>query len=293
MVFSNIALAEELDKIIAVFNNNVLTKSEAARAIKNIPAKKNIAPYLFKKDKFYQKDIIEYFFNKYSIRSKLQSLGYKIEKPQVEAQVNGMATRLNLSKEDLLKFLEQNNLNYSEYFELTKESIEYNIFVSKIISPLIKVTDQEMKNLFIQKYKKKNISTYNLNLVNFSIAKSALTKQQKKNLVNDLLQFQKNGILPPHLKGIQTNLIEDVKEEGLNNKFQESVKGVPENNFSKLVLLADNYHIFFIKKRQVIDSNEFLQAKQALYREIFDQKSASVITSWLKKEREKHFSKTF
>ena len=37
MVFSNIALAEELDKIIAVFNNNVLTKSEAARAIKNIP----------------------------------------------------------------------------------------------------------------------------------------------------------------------------------------------------------------------------------------------------------------
>ena len=98
MVLSNIAVGEELDKIIAVFDNNVLTKSEAARAISNIPAKKNIAPYLFKKNKFYQKDIVEYFFNKYSIRSKLQSLGYKIEKPQVEAQINGMATRLNLNR---------------------------------------------------------------------------------------------------------------------------------------------------------------------------------------------------
>ena len=49
MVFSNIVFGEELDKIIAVFDNNVLTKSEAARAISNIPAKKNIAPYLFKK----------------------------------------------------------------------------------------------------------------------------------------------------------------------------------------------------------------------------------------------------
>ena len=80
--------------------------------------------------------------NRFLIRAKLEELGYVVDDDQVEGQIKSTEDRLRLNRAALLSFLQSNGLTFDEYFEVIRESIEFNIFFSRVIQPLITVTDQ-------------------------------------------------------------------------------------------------------------------------------------------------------
>ena len=56
-----------------------------------------------------------------------------------------------------MNFLKSNDLTFNEYFEVIRETIEFNIFNGRVIQPLITITDQEVKNLFYKQNKSNTI----------------------------------------------------------------------------------------------------------------------------------------
>ena len=281
-----------IDKTVAIIDKEILTLSEIQRIKNNLKARKNISPQLYSENDYDSQALINNFIRSYIIRENLKNLGFVISSEQVNSQIKQTEANLQINREQLLEFLETNNIKYDEYYQITKETIEFNIFLARIIRPLIKITDFELKNKFSNNT---NLSsnTFNYNLVDFYIPKKSVTKSKLKQLRSDLIKFQKDGILPNHLKNLETNVLSDVKEEGLSADIKNSLIGKTVDEFSSPVEINEYIHLFFIKKKSIVESEKFSNNKRALEQEIFLKKSKNVIKKWLEQEQLNFHIKTY
>lgn len=169
--------AKLLDKIILVVNDKIYTLSEIRQIKRNFPARKQVAPLIYSQYKAINtKEIINLIIQKNVIRSKISELGFEITDEQVESQIKETEKRLRITRDQLLDFLEGNKITFEEYFEITKESIEYNLFFNKIILPSISITKQEIKNTYYKINKNKKTISFIYDLISFQISKKQVKK---------------------------------------------------------------------------------------------------------------------
>jgi peptidyl-prolyl cis-trans isomerase SurA len=142
----NTVNAKLIDKISAIVDENVVTLSQIQRMSKSLQIKKNIAPMIYDKSNYTNEEFINITVNKLLIRSKLSEMGMSVGDDQVESQVKSNEKRLNVDREQLKVFLKTQNTTYDEYFETLREAMEYSYFVGRVISPLISISEQELKN---------------------------------------------------------------------------------------------------------------------------------------------------
>ncbi|MFI5391552.1 MAG: hypothetical protein ACHQYQ_09335, partial [Bacteriovoracales bacterium] len=151
LIFSQILHGELINKIIAVFDDQIITLAQAQRISDTLKARKTISPKYADKETFTLAEIARIQIESFLIRNKLEEMGYIIDDNQVETQIKETEKRLNLTRDALLQFLTTNNMTFEEYFDLVRQSIEHNIFSGRVIEPLVTITDQEIKNTFYKK----------------------------------------------------------------------------------------------------------------------------------------------
>lgn len=285
--------AKLLDKIVAVFNQDILTKGQITRMSQNLPARYNISRHLFPKVKMTEDELIKIIIRSKMIRKKLAAMNYIIGDDRVEAHIKNTEKNLRLTREALLQFLKSNNLTFNEYFELIRESIEFQIFHSRIIRPLISVTDQEIKNAFIKENYNNSTVTLKYSLVDFYLPKSNVKKGMLNRFQKVMETYQTKGILPEDFKNISTTMLGDVSEDGLSSKIKNAVKLVEEGKFSKPVLLGGLYHVFFVKKKDVIETEFYTKAKKRIKSKLFEEYTHKMTKLWFEREQNKFYIRYF
>ncbi len=291
--FQSVCSAKLLDKTLTVINNEVITSSQIDRVLTNLKARQNISPIIFYSDKLSQREIVDIFIQKKIIRDKLTEQGFIVSDDQVESHIKDTEQRLRLDRKALLSFLESNNMTFDEYFELIRESIEYNIFHSKIIVPLISITEQEIKNTFYREYTGKKSLAFKYVLVDLSIQKNKVTKEMLKNMQTVFTNFQNGGSLPDNFSSVESTTLGDITESGLSQDLRDLLKDTDEGSMSRPILIDDNYHVFFIKKKDLVESDLFLAEKDRIRDQIFERNSRIVSEQWFGRERTKHYIKYF
>ncbi|OUR92966.1 hypothetical protein A9Q84_20880 [Halobacteriovorax marinus] len=284
--------AKLLDKTLAIFNDQIITLSQVNRVQENVPSRRNISPLIYGKTSYSKNELIELMLQRLLIREKLSEIGYVRNDEQVETEINNIEKRLGLTREQLLSFLKSNNMSFDEYFEIIRETIEFNIFNGRIIRPLISITDQEVKNHFYKTSKDKTLS-FKYTLVDFSMSQSKMNKTMLKNFPTVLEKFQLNGILPKKYESVETNVLGDITEDGLTNNLKRALKATDEGKFSKTIQLGDTFHVFFVKKKDLVESETYLREKNKIKLELMTTQAVKVTKLWFKRERAKHFIKIF
>lgn len=296
LLFSFIALSTHaalLDKIIAVVDSSPILLSQINRVGENLEARRNISPQIYNKETYLKKDLVNIKINEVLLRDKLTEMGYVITDEQVESQVKATEDRLGLDRAALLDFLKSNNFSFDEYFELIRSSIEYNLFLSRIIQPLISITDQDVKNAYYQRFSKNKRLSFKYELVDFSLDRSRFKKGMLKQFKGVLTSFQQTGILPKNFSDVSTNVIGEIREDGLTSSLKNVLKNTPEGKFSEPTLIGDQYHIFFVKSKDLVESEDFLVRKKQIRAELFQQSMETIAKSWFKSEADKHYIKYF
>lgn len=284
--------AKLLDKTLAIFNDQVITLSQVNRVMDNVPSRRNISPLIYSKSSYSKNELVELMIQRLLIREKLNEIGYVRNDEQVETEINNIEKRLGLTREQLLSFLKSNNMSFDEYFEVIRETIEFNIFNGRIIRPLISITDQEIKNHFYKTSKDKTLS-FKYTLVDFSMNESKMKKGMLKSFPSVLAKFQVSGILPKKYESVETNVLGDITEGGLTDNLKRVLKSTDEGQFSKTIQLGDTYHVFFVKKKDLVESDSYLRAKDNIKVELMTAQAGKVTSLWFKRERTKHFIKKF
>ena len=292
LLFSFSANAALLDKVMAVVDNNVITLSQAKRMTKTLNARNNISPAIYNMDKLTVPKAIEIFVRRQFIRSRLKELGIVIEDEQVEAQIQNTERKLGVNRQALLQFLTTNGVTFDEYFEIIRETMEHNYFSMRVIRPLISVTEQEIKNTFYKTQKGKSLS-FKYNLVDFSLEKRKFKKGMLSKYQGVLKDFQNSGNLPAQFADVDTNSLGDITEDGLTAKLKTLLKNTDEGSFSKPILIGDDYHVFFVKTKDLVESELFIQAKDQIRAKLMEKSALAISDSWFNTESKKHYVKYF
>ncbi len=286
------AQAKLLDKITTVINDEVITSSMIDRVQKNIAARRTISPQIYDKETFSKNEISELFIRRHLVRAKLTEMGYIISDDQVEGQIKSTEQRLRLSREALLKFLSDNNLSFEEYFEIIRETLEFNIFNSRVIEPLISITEQEIKNSFYNKNNKDNTITFKYQLINYSLPKNKVDPKIAGNLKEMLKKYNQSGNLPSELSQLETDSIDEISEEDLSAEVKNVLKNTDEGEISPPILIGNSYHLYFVKKKDIAQSAMFIEAKDRIYQEMFEVKAKDIKRVWFEREMNNHFVKS-
>jgi|LULL01.1.fsa_nt_gb peptidyl-prolyl cis-trans isomerase SurA len=292
ILLCNIVQAKLIDKISAVVNNEIITLSVIKRVQKSLAARRNISPFIYNKESYTDAEITELLIRKNIIRSKLAELGYVISDQQVESEIKDRERKLGLTREQLLQFLNNNNTNYEEFFEITREALEYNIFNSRIIIPLISVSEQEIKNEFFSMNKNNKSITYEYTLVDYIIDKD-LSKKKYDDYKKAMVAKRKGTPLPSEFEDISEIRLPDMKADSLDSSIQKILVNAGEGEFTSPLSYNNQTHIFFIEKRNIVDSDSFIQQKNFIKNKIYQDKAVNMTESWFQRESSNYYIKKF
>jgi peptidyl-prolyl cis-trans isomerase SurA len=280
-----------LDKTISIVNDSVITLSQVKAIKRNLRNYKKVSPFLFADVKKTKKDITLKKVQGILIRKKLSDIGYVISDEQVEQEITSLEKSQRFTRDDLLYFLKDAKINFDQYFELKREEIEYRIFISNIIRPLISISDQDIKNAYYKKNRNNKRLNFKYTLVDFSLNKSKFKKGMLSSFTDVLIKFQSSGVLPQNFKSVETNLIEDISADGLTNSLKKSLKNIDEGEFTKPVLLGGSYHVFFIKSKDLTESSNFAENKELIRNQLFGERLKDFTKNWYDNESKKYFVK--
>lgn len=285
--------AKLLDKIIAVVDSKIITLSQVKRIKSSLGPRRNISPLVFNKAKFTNKEVVELLIERHIIRDRLGEMGYVVSDEQVEAQIKETESRLGLNRDRLLDFLNSNNVTFDEYFELVRETYEFNIFNERVIRPLISVTEQEIKNAFYQENRNNKTLSFKYTLVDFSMNKKLFKKGMLNRFPEVLKDFQSGGNLPESYSKVSNELFADIAEDGLTKKLRKTLKATNEGAFTRPILIGSDYHVFFIKKKDVVESEIYQQSKRRIQSKLYGKLAGGIRDLWFKREKNKHYIKYF
>jgi len=292
--------AKLLDKVAAVFNKDVITLSIIQRISDTLIPRREISPQLYSSTQMGLPEIVQLEINTLIIRKKLNEIGYIIGDEQVEAQIQSTEKRLGLTRDALLQFLTTKGLSFEEYFEITRATIEFNLFNARVIAPLITITEQDIKNTFFNTYASDKTLVFKYNLTDYSFSKQQLksslnqdevTKELLKDLPKDLKNYQATGMIDKKYNSISVNILGDIGEDGLSKELSTVLKKTNEGDFSEIVEFNDEFHIFFVNKKDLVESQIYLEAKPKIKMDLFDKQAKQVTDVWYRRESNKHFIK--
>jgi len=280
-----------LDKIVAVVNGRVYSLSELERVEITLPARREISPFLYSKEQVDRSSLLELMIKTQIIRDKLGTQGYVISDDAVESRIRATEEKLGLSRDSLLDFLKGKGVTFEEYFEIIREAMEYNLFTTRIIGPLVTVTEQELKNEFYKRHANDKALSFTYNVVDFSVPAPEGKGNENSNFVQALKDYQVTGRLGFGYTDLDANPIEGIKEDGLAKAIAESLEKTPEGNFTPAIVLGDRLHSFYVKSKDLVESATFQKSKVRLEDELFAEKSISLTKNWFDREYGNYYIK--
>jgi peptidyl-prolyl cis-trans isomerase SurA len=282
--------AKLLDKIAGVINDKVFTLSEVDRVRKSVAARKEISPFIYVKDKYSREEILKLMQRSYIIKDKLSEMGFVISDDSVESRIIDTEKRLGLTRSDLLNFLQSKSISFNEYFEVIRETMEFNVFNRRVISPLVSITDQELKNFYYKMNTKKNKAlSFKYQVVDFYLAQDKVIKNEIGRLPFILAEYQKTGNLPSVYRNIETNDLGNITDDDVPKDLSNILKKTDEGAFSKPYVKGGIVHVFFVKKKDLTESEDFMKKKDLIYNQIYVKKSKTVFKSWFGKEASNYY----
>lgn len=289
LLFSTTSFAKPklVDKVVAIFNDQIITHSDIQRFKKTTKAKRQLSPFSYTEKKYTTNKVIDHIIQAKIIRDKLGEIGYTISDDRVESQINGTQKQRGLTRKDLKQFLKTQGISFAEYFEIVREAIEFNLFNAKIITPLVSVSDQEVKNFYYENAKNKNTLNFRYVLVDFIYDyKKSLNLKKMPQI---LMDYRISGVIPPEYKDFDTVDMKDVLEEEINKKFAKVLKSAKEGTFSDPVRVGGQVHIFYVQSKNLTESQEYAKVKELIRRNLTAKKTLEVSDSWLERQRPDYF----
>ena len=244
---------------------------------------------VYSEKSYTQKELLDIIIKSFIIRDKINAQGYVINDDAVESRIKMTEDRLGLKRADLLNFLKTKNLTYEEYFEVIRETMEYNVFASRIIAPLISVTEQEIKNEYYRRNSANNTLSFKYNLVDFYVKESELVDKDVEKYLSVLKDYQLTGKLPEEYRGLESNNLDNLNEDALSKELGAILKTTAEGSFSKATSIGGYLHVFYVQKKDLVESAEFAKFKEQIQGDIFANKGKAVTNHWFDREYSNYY----
>ncbi len=288
ILFSLNLKAKQIDKIALVVNDTTFSLSQIKRIQDTVAIRKNVSPLVYDKNSFELSEITEKLINRQMIKAKLSEIGYSVGDDYVEDQIKANEKKLGVNRTSLIQFLNQQGFNFDEYFETIREAIEYSIFIQRVVGPIISITDQEIKNTYYKTNAKNSRMNFKYSLVDYS---SGNDSAKGNAFYNALLSYRKSNVIGEDFKDFSSTNLDDITEEDISSDLSKALKETDEGTLTKPIMVAGRLHVFYIQKKDLVESSAYQQEKEKIRNALFEKAVVGEAREWFMRERNKHFIK--
>ena len=278
------AVAEVLvDEIVAVAGDHPILFSEAREKVDTGPLIV-ISDYPSPATASKMTRAINDLINIQLVNAKLEELEIEVTPEQVKKQITAFLQRRGLSQTDLLEFLRSQGKTYADYERDFKNQMLIRQFQQAVIVPSIKVTDADVKTLYLKKFgHTSNLVTLSLHQILVPSDQKATIEKVHQQLRAGTLDFAQAIKLyhDPEVSAVMPKLL--LKD--LASEIRESVKDLEEGEFTPPVLTASGYHIFYLAAKTLKDDSDFQARKEELELELQNTELQKQTRLWLQRHR--------
>jgi peptidyl-prolyl cis-trans isomerase SurA len=87
-----------------------------------------------------------------------------------------------------------------------------------------------------------------------------------------------------------TNL-DDITEENIAADLKSLLKETDEGSITTPILLSNQFHVFYIAKKDLVETDAFSTQKDKIKDQLFEKQVKSETALWFEREKNKHYIK--
>lgn len=295
LALSFTAQAEVYDRIMAIVNGEILTKSDFdsfKKRVKNQKLADDLFNVDYKKLQNNDKLLLSHLIDQKIVDSEVSRLALNATPERVAAEIQKIAAGLGASESDLRKRLKADGIDFTEYRQFIKTRIERQALIQREITSKIRISDDELKSHYARQSKNPEVDVfeYNLSHILFKVKDS---EAEAKSKAADVFARIKKGL---NFSDAASQYSEDpnfttggflgkFKSGEFLPVFENAVRNLDEGQVAKPVKVADNYIILRVNKKQIAESAAFLQQKERIRAQLTQEAFKKQFQFWLVQKR--------
>lgn len=299
--FSFFINAEELDRVVAIVNDEPILKSEIINLQKNINkpgyVDENLlgdqTPQSLKDDQA----ALNYMILEKVVLSEIKKSGLLVTDDRADQEYKAMAKRAGLSEADLAKALQNQGVDLKEYKVFLKKKIEKQSLLDNEIISKLRISDEEALSQYEKSNpgKKISIDEYTLSHIFFN---------PRKDTVEGALE-RARGVREKLLAGASFETLARQNSEDPNfaeggrlgtfksgeflPEIEEAIKDLKEGQISGVVRSKLGFHVVKVNRIQKVLDPKFSKERDRIKEALMSQAFSRQLKSWLQSKRDDAF----
>ena len=267
----------EVDKIIAIVETQTITNSELNKkkkdVIKALSQKEEVIP----SDKKITKLALDQLITEKLVLEYALMQGININDERLNNVINNIATSNNISNEELIKEIERDGSNFSDFRESIRIQLIFEQVKNRIISANIKISEFEIDN-YIELQKERTPTKYNYSHIFIENIRDdadninvEATRNKLNKVINQLKEKNFEEVAIDYSDGpmaTKGGLIGSKKIDEIPDIFIEILKSMNLGAISEPIKSSGGYHFIKLNKIEEIEMETIIvsqtKAKQIL-----------------------------
>jgi len=189
LTLAGTGVAEVVDRIVAVVNNEIITMSELQNMAKTIEAQSGVKPTGPDQKKM-QSEMLEALIDRKLAKAEAQRRGITLTDKEVDEAVTRFKQRSNIpDDETFAKGLSQAGLSLKEFRQQLADQMIQERLLTVVVGAKVSVSDTEVRRLYEQRFKKGGAQVHLVSLKmpfppGATQAQKDATKQQAETILN-------------------------------------------------------------------------------------------------------------
>ena len=272
------AAAVELNRVVAVINNEAITSLQLDKALAAAEPGKLVIDE--------RRQVLERLIEESLMRQRAAEIGLTVSDDEVEAAVQDVLRQNRLSKEQLEAALSQQGITPDDYRQNLRRQILRFKLVGREVQGLVEVSSREIQDYYAANRKDYSTApTIALQHISFPLADQDVKVQEergKKALAALRAGSDFASVLATAVQeGANGGEMGNLNLEDLTPAFAAAVKDLPVGGSSELIASAEALHLLVVTGRTPGTVRTLEEVREEIRGKLAEQKRATAAKDWL------------
>lgn len=294
------AHAEVVDKIVAVVNDEIITKKDIEAFRKQLQKGKFVDELLIKDKAAILKNeqaLLQQIIDEKIIDSevKRQELSVTVEK--VDQEIRRIAERNRMTKQQMLDELKKQGVSVSEYQNFMKQRLERESLIQKAISSKIRISEEEIQNYYLSQFGNKNLSAYEFTISHILFRPKGGDKEGAKERAEAVLSKLKAGqnfetLASQHSEDpnfTQGGYLGTFKNGEFLKELEDAVAKINPGQYSEVVQSRLGYHIVKLINKNITKDPAYEAKKKEIQNILYEKAFSQQFRFWIEQRKAESF----
>ncbi len=294
LLCTHVSQARVLEKIYGVVNGEIITLTEIKDYQEKLKSGGFLNDLLFSDPEVRERAssdrdfLLKLLVDEKIIDFEVKKNGLLVTEERVSSEISTIAKRQNLTVNQLKRTLRDQGVDFADYRDFVKKSIERRQLVEKEITSKIKISEQDIVSHYLSKNKTSKTQVFEFNIAHILLKQQDTSKAKKlKEELNGGASFEllaKNNSVDTDTKD-KNGVFGTFKSGEMIGSIEKAISNLKIGETSSVVKTPMGLHIFKVLDKKLVKDPAIERQKQDIYQQLFANAFKEQLDFWLLQKR--------